>query len=382
MELSFSEEQTMLGDMLRKLCDDVAPLTALRDIEYREPGFSDLLWRSLGELGVTGLQIAESDGGLGLGALEAAIVYEQFGRALAPSPHHVSSVLAATLLAACGSAVQRTRWLPAIASGAAVVSIASLEPGGDYSRNGVQLSARRDGDDWLLSGRKHFVPFAAAADALIVLARSDERIVALLVDADAAGIECRYQRNLAGEALYALTFDDVSAAAANLLGDASDSWQHWQRTMFAGAIPWAAQAVGAAARVHEISVEYAKQREAFGRPIGGFQALAHYLADSLVAIEGCRTLVHQAAWARDAGKPFRKLAAMAKLQACAMFRETAAIAIQIHGGFGYTTEADPQLFFRRAKQWQSLHWDERCLEETIADLLMEEHECRQETADV
>jgi alkylation response protein AidB-like acyl-CoA dehydrogenase len=330
------------------------------------------LWRSLVELGITGLQIAEEHGGLGLGALDAVVVYEQFGRALAPSPHHISSVLAAALLAAAGSGAQCARWLPALASGGAVASVASLEPGGDYERGGVQLSARRDGDHWLLNGAKHFVPYAAVADVLIVLARCEAAVVALLVDPAAAGVTRRLQSTLAGEPLYALHFDAVRVPAADALHEGGDVWPHWQRAMFAGAIPWAARAVGAAARVHEISVAYAKVREAFGRPIGGFQALAHYLADVLVAVEGARTLVYQAAWARDSGRPCECLAAMAKLQACAVFRYAAAVAVQVHGGLGYTREADPQLFFRRAKQWQSLHWDERCLEEKIADLLRDE----------
>lgn len=372
MELSFSEEQTMLGDMVRRLCDDVAPLSVLRDVEGGEPGYADALWRALIELGVTGLQIAEGDGGMGLGALDAVVVYEQFGRALATSPHHVSSVLAAALLAGAGDDAQRAQWLPAIASGSGVVSVASLEPGGDYERDGVQLQAKRGSDHWILNGEKHFVPYAAAADALIVLARCGATVTALLVERDAPGLTRRLQANLAGEPQYALHFDNVRVPADAALNGGDEVWRHWQRAMYEAAIPWAARAVGAAARVHEISVAYAKQREAFGRPIGGFQALAHYLADVLVAVEGARTLVYQAAWARDSGHPFERLAAMAKLQACGVFRYAAAVAIQVHGGLGYTREADPQLFFRRAKQWQSLHWDERCLEEKIADLLRDE----------
>lgn len=370
MELNFSEEQMMFGDMVRRLCEDIFPLTALRAIEGTEPGYAPQFWDALVELGLAGLNISEEYGGLGLGALAATVIYEQFGRSLAVSPHHASSILAADLLARSGSEPQRQRWLPALAEGSAQVVVASMEPGGDFSERGVSLRIAREGDGFSLNGIKHFVPFAASANAIIVIGRSGADIVALLVNAAAPGIERRYQANLAREPYFELVFTDVRVPASALLNDGQDIWASWQETVFNGLITHAAQAVGAATRVHEISVAYAKQREAFGRPIGGFQAIAHYLADVLVEIEGCRTLVHQAAWARDSGKPFHCLAAMAKLQTCAMFRRAAAVAIQVHGGLGYTIEGDPQLYFRRAKQWQSLLWNEVALEEKIADLLL------------
>jgi alkylation response protein AidB-like acyl-CoA dehydrogenase len=370
MELNFSEEQTMFGDMVRRLCEDVFPPAALRALEGTEPGYSAALWRALCELGITGVQIAEQYDGLGLGALEAAVIFEQFGRSLAISPHFISSILAADFIARAGTPSQQQQWLPAIAAGSALVTIASIEPGGDFNVGGVSLNAERRGDQFYLSGTKHFVPFAGSADALIVLARAGEKIIALLIDANAPGITRRYQANLAREPYFELTFAAVCVPLAAVLNEAADSWPLWQESMYGGLIPLAAQAVGAATYVHEISVAYAKQREAFGRPIGGFQAIAHYLADMLVEIEGCRTLVHQAAWARDHGKPFHMLAAMAKLQSCSMFRRAAALAIQVHGGLGYTIEGEPQLYFRRAKQWQSLFWNETTLEEKIADFVL------------
>lgn len=370
MDLNFSEEQTMFGDMVRRLCEDVFPLTALRAVEGTEPGYALQFWDALVELGIAGLNISEEYGGLGLGALAATVIYEQFGRSLAVSPHHASSVIAADLLARGGSEAQRQRWLPALADGSARVVVASIEPGGDFSESGVTLSASRQGDEFVLDGIKHFVPFAADANAIVVLARCGGDIVALLVDAGTSGMQRRHQTNLAREPYLELTFTGVRVPASAALNDGADIWALWQQTMYNGLIAHAAQAVGAATRVHEISVAYAKEREAFGRPIGGFQAIAHYLADVLVEIEGCRVLVHQAAWARDEGKPFECLAAMAKLQACAMFRRAAAVAIQVHGGLGYTIEGDPQLYFRRAKQWQSLFWNEASLEEKIADFVL------------
>ena len=137
----------------------------------------------------------------------------------------------------------------------------------------------------------------------------------------------------------------------------------------------ASYAIGAAERVHEISVEYAKYRRAFGRAIGGFQSIAHYLAEMAVAIEGARTLVYEAAWCKDENRGYQHLAAMAKLQACDVFCRAAAVAIQVHGGLGYTTEADPQLFYRRAKQLELMHGGADWLEKKIAEHLFSRRAC-------
>lgn len=372
MELEFSDEQLMLAETTRRLCEQWSDLSELREVEGRAPGYSPSFWQQLVDIGLAGLSIPTASGGLGLGALECVAVYEQFGRCLAASPHHASSILAASLLASEPDAARRDEWLSGIAAGTTIVSVASLEAGNDCSATGVQLKAARTGSGWVLNGAKHFVPFASVADALIVLARADvDRVIALIVDTATSGVGWRYQHNLAGDACFAVTLEDVEVPSTRTLHDGEHVWPHWERAMSAALIPLAAQAIGAAACVHELSVAYAKERCAFGRPIGGFQAIAHYLAEVAVEIEGSRTLVHQAAWAQDSGRPFSCLAAMAKLQAGAVFRHAAAVAMQVHGGLGYTTQADPQLFFRRAKQWQLLPWDERHLEERIASHVLE-----------
>jgi alkylation response protein AidB-like acyl-CoA dehydrogenase len=176
-----------------------------------------------------------------------------------------------------------------------------------------------------------------------------------------------YQANHASDPLYKMSFNGLTLPRSQLLGSAPCIWRHWEQAMGQTIIHLASYAIGAAARIHEIAVEYAKYRHAFGRAIGGFQSIAHYLADVAVGIEGARTLVYQAAWFCDQGRDYLPLAAMAKLQACDVFCRAAAVAIQVHGGLGYTIEADPQLFFRRAKQIQLMHWGPAFLEQRIAD---------------
>jgi alkylation response protein AidB-like acyl-CoA dehydrogenase len=363
----------MLDSMVQRICEDYLPVAALRAAEASELGYSTELWSTLVEQGIAGAQIPEAYGGLSLGAFELSLIYERLGRSLAMTPHFPGCVLGANLMLAAGDP-RRQEWLPALVSGKKCLSVASLEPGGDFGREGVRLSAIAHEGMLHLAGSKHFVPFAGTADALIVLARHGERnsrngrVVGLLVDAKTPGIDVKRQANMAGEPYYAIVFNDVRVPAETLLYGGAEIWELWREAMFCSVIPLAAQCVGAAARVHEMSVEYAKHREAFGRPIGGFQAIAHALAEAFVLIEGCRTLVRHAARAKDSGKPFHRLAAMSKLQAGAMFRRVSSLAIQVHGGLGYTLDADPQLYFRRAKQWQTLNWGDATLEREIADL--------------
>lgn len=361
----------MLRDMMRRLCDATVPLTVLRTLEGGDPGFSTAFWRQLIELGITGVNISQDAGGLGLGALDALVIHEEFGRGLVLAPHFVSSLLAASLLERAGDEQQKRAWLPAIAAGANILTVASLEPGGSHASTGVQCRAERSAAGYRLNGHKFFVPYASSAAAAIVLARTGsepDAVVALLVDMSSAGLSVQYQANHAREPNFQLKFTDVVVSAQHALNGGAGIWSDWQDVMYAALVPLAAQAVGGAARLLEMTVEYAKQREAFGRPIGGFQSIAHYLADVAVELEGCRTLAQQAAWAKDAGRPYRLLSAMSKLQACEMYRRAAAVAIQVHGGVGYTNDADPQLFFRRAKQLQLLNWDSAYLEDRIAAL--------------
>jgi alkylation response protein AidB-like acyl-CoA dehydrogenase len=385
MDLGFSEEQMMLRDMTRKICDEMMPLTVLREHEGTEPGYSTAFWQQLGALGLTGIAIEEKYDGMGLGAIESSIVAEEFGRTLAVSPYLGSSVLAAGLIENAGTEHQKGAWLGPIARGATVCSVAVSEPENRADRKGVTSSIKRGEGNLVLSGVKQLVPFAATADTLLVLARLEGGsgdVVAVVLEralldrgiADGT-VTMAYQSNHAGDPLYRVRFDCLQLPPAQLLGDSRCVWSSWEQAMAQHMLSVASYAIGAAQRVQGISVEYAKYRRAFGRAIGGFQSIAHYLAEMEVAIEGARTLVYEAAWCSDENRPYRHLAAMAKLQACDVFCRAAAIAIQVHGGLGYTIEADPQLFYRRAKQLELTHCAPDWLERQIAEYLFAERAC-------
>jgi len=374
MDLDFTEEQQMLRDTVRQLCAAESPVEVVRAMEDDPIGFSAPLWKQLGELGVIGLTLPEAYGGGGQSALEAMIVYEELGRALAPSPHFVSAVLAAGVIARAGSEAQKREWLPQIASGVAIVTPAWLEPHGGYGPIGVQATAT-GGGAVNLNGTKRHVLFAKAAARLLVLARSGGAptdVDLYLVDPAAPGVTLTQQRTMASDTQYQVELRDVPVAASERVGAARGGWAVWDEVMHEGIVLLAAQAMGGAERALEITVDYAKTRHQFDKPLGAFQAIAHYLADAATTVDGGRTLVHEAAWALATGRPIAKLAPMAKLFACRTYRDVTAMAQQVHGGIGFTLEYDIQLFFRRAKQLQLSFWDDRHLEELVATAALAE----------
>ena len=373
MDLDFSEEQVMLRDTARGVCQQLSPSAVVRAMETDPVGYTPAFWQQLSELGITSLGIPETHDGMGLGVLDMAIIYEEFGRALAPSPHWASCVLSARLLDTAGSAAQQQKWLPTLASGEAVIVPAWLEPGNGFGPEGIQLRATPQQHDYVLNGSKILVQFASSATRLLVLARCGDGVqdvIGLLVDPQAAGVTLTAERNHADDTLFQVDFNNVLVKQADAL-PAAGFWDAWDDTMTRSIVVLAARAIGAAEAIHAMTTDYAKQRVQFGKPIGAFQTIAHYLADLIVKIEGAKVLVYHAAWAIDNGKPYATLAAQAKLQACNVFRDASATGVQVHGGFGFTSEGDPQLFFRRAKHWQLTNWDSAYLEKRIAALILD-----------
>jgi alkylation response protein AidB-like acyl-CoA dehydrogenase len=374
MDLAFTEEQDMLRNTVRELCREQAPIAIVRAMEDDPIGYPAAFWKKLSELGLLGLTLPERYGGAGQSALEGAIVYEELGRSLAPSPHFASSVLSAGVLAFAGSDAQKDEWLPRIASGEAILTPAWLEPRHGFGPRGVALPAVAGGGYYHLNGTKRHVLFAKAATRLLVLVRTGDGvrdIDLLLVDPSSPGIAMTQQFSMASDTQYEVVFNDVRVPHSARVGAARSGWATWDEVMHDGIIMLAAQAMGGAERALEMTVHYAKERRQFDKPLGAFQAIAHYLADAATTVDGGKTLVHEAAWARSLGQPVDRLAPMAKLFACQTFRDVTAMAEQVHGGIGFTVEYDIQLYFRRAKQLQISWWDSRYLEELIASAVLD-----------
>ena len=377
LDLDFTQEQEMLRDMVRGLCSELSPLERVRELEDDPDGIHRELWRRFGELGLCGLMVPESAGGSGMSLLDGVVLYEELGRSLAPLPHFVSCVLSASAISEAGTPAQQAELLGGIASGETIATVGWLEPGGGYKPRGVQLAARANGDGSVLDGSKEHVQFAAAADLMVVLARSgdgDADIDLFVVETDAPGLSLDQRMSISSDTQYRATLDGVPVPADARLGTADApvgaGWEAWQRAMHAGAILAAAQAVGGASAALEMTVEYAKERRQFNKALAEFQAISHYLADARTALDGAQLLVYEAAWAHSTGRSTDQLAPMAKLFACRTYRDLTAMCQQVFGGIGFTVEYDIQLYFRRAKQLQLSWWDQATCEDRIADAVL------------
>jgi alkylation response protein AidB-like acyl-CoA dehydrogenase len=331
MDLNLTEEQELLRDAVRSMCEKHSTIEIVRSLESDEKGFSDALWSSMREMGL--LELTQD----GL-PIETAVVCEELGRALAPSPYIETAVLGASL------------GVPADG----VTTLAWHEAERTDTEDGI-ITRFTDGK---VVGEKVLVPFATAAHRMIVLARDVDGIVVASVDP--AVTTRTFEGTLASDARYKVLFDETPGEVV------ARGWDTFERAMIPTLIAVGAYAVGAAQRAHDISVSYAKERIQFDRPIGAFQAMAHPLADLATEIGGARAMVHEAAWALATGHDARAISAMAKYNACEVFRKTAKFGHQVFGGIGFTLDIDIQLFMRRAKQLEVLWFGPRTLEEIIA----------------
>ncbi|MGO9853537.1 MAG: acyl-CoA dehydrogenase family protein [Acidimicrobiales bacterium] len=374
LDLDFDPEQELLRQTVRDVLAHHCPLDVVRLMEDDPVGYPPPLWARLGELDLIGLLLPEEYGGSSMSLIEGVALYEELGRALAPTPHFVSAVMGGGVLAEAGSAAQKERWLRSVASGEAILTPAWMEPENGFSPRGVAARAEADGEGFRISGVKRHVAYASAADRLVVLARTGQAAEAVdlfLVDPAATGVTLRQQFSIASDTQYEVRLADVVASEEDRIGPAGSGWSTWQEVLEPALVLLGAQAVGGARYALEITTQYAKDRHQFDKPLGAFQALAHYLADAVTNLDGAEQLVHEAAWAGATGRPLGSLAPMAKLFACSTFRDITAMAQQIFGGIGFTLDFDIQLYFRRAKQQQLMWSNDRALEDAVASALLD-----------
>jgi len=337
MDLTPAPEQELLVRSARTFLARACPPAHVRAMEADAQGFSAALWREIAGLGWPAMALPAEYGGGGLGFLDVTLLLEEMGRVLLPSPFVATAVLGAPLVLAAGSEEQRRRWLPRLAAGDAIATLALVEPGwrDEWGAATARVHARR------VSGTKRFVPFAAAADLLLVAAANGGLVA---VEHGAPGVECARQATLDGGHVYEVRFADTPAEA--LPGPAAAALA---RARLHAAVAALAFSAGAAERVLEMTVEHAKTRVQFGRPIGGFQAVAHRCADMRSDLDALRWLVYQAAWALDTGRPGELEVGAAKAYGSDALRRLLMHAHQVHGAIGFSTEHDLQLFTRRAK---------------------------------
>ncbi len=355
MDLSLTEEQEMLKKMARDFLDREAPKAYVRAMEEDERGFTPETWEKIAGLGWLGLALPEKYGGSGGGFLDLCVLLEEMGRALLPGPFFSTVLLGAYTLLDAGTEEQKKEILPRVARGERILTLALTEPSATWEAQGVQLTAKAKGADYVLDGTKLFVSDAHVADDIIVAARTgrsakpENNVSLFLVSGKAPGVTTTVLKTIASDKQCEVVFDGVAVPGRSMVGALNKGWPVVEKTLQRAAVAKCAEMVGGAQRVLEMTVDYAKQRVQFGRPIGSFQAIQHYCANMVTDVDGARFVTYEAAWRLQEGLPCAKEVSMAKAWTSEAYRRVTALGHQIHGGIGFTKEHDMQLYFRRAK---------------------------------
>jgi pimeloyl-CoA dehydrogenase small subunit len=365
MDFQLSEEQRLLRESVERLFADRYEFESRKRFAQEPGGFSAELWHQYAELGLLALPFAESDGGVGGGSVETMIVMEALGRALALEPYLATVVLGGGFLRLGANAATRAALVPSVANGALKLAFAHSERQARYDLADVLTTAREDGAGFVLNGAKSLVLNGDVADKLVVSARlsgaqrDHDGIALFLVDAGAAGVARRGYPTVDGLRAAEVTLSNVPVPADAAIGEAGRGFTLIERVVDLAIAALAAEAVGAMAAMHELTVDYLKTRKQFGVPIGNFQVLQHRATDMLIALEEARSLALLASMMAEDPNPTerRKAIAAAKVQIGRSGRIVGQGAIQLHGGIGMTMEHKVGHYFKRVTMIDTLFGD-------------------------
>jgi alkylation response protein AidB-like acyl-CoA dehydrogenase len=360
MDFGLNDDQETLQRYAREFLSKECPSTFVRTQMDSDTAHDATFYKRMAELGWAAIAIPEEHGGQGMSYVDLAVLVEEMGRAVVPGPFFATVCLAAPVLVDVG----RGDLLKEIASGGRLATVAYTEESGRVDEGGILLTSAGD----KLSGSKHYVPDAHVADTLIVAARGESGVSLYAVAADAPGVSITQAPTMDMTRRWCVVeFDGVQG---ELLGGANEGWPILERALQRSTALLAAECVGGAHKVLDMSVEYAKVRMQFGRPIGSFQAVKHRCADMLVDVEMARSAMYYAAWAAsDSDEELPLAASIAKAWCGEAYTRVAANGIQVHGGIGFTWEHDMHLYFKRAKCNELLLGDTAHHRELVARLI-------------
>ena len=366
MNFAFSEEQEELRKTVRAFLDAKSSEASVREQMDTEAGFDQAVWSQMGEqMGLQGLHIPEAYGGSGYGYVELGVVLEEMGRSLLCAPYFATVVLAANTLIHSGDEAAKKKYLPGIAAGETIATLAYTEPSGKWDESGITMQASGSGSAFTLSGTKMFVLDGHTANLIIVAAKTGKGTSLFAVDGNAAGLtrtalstmdQTRKQAKL-----------EFNNTPAELIGTEGAGWSVLSTVLDLAAVGLAAEQVGGAQKVLDMAVEYAKVRVQFGRPIGSFQAIKHKCADMLLEVESAKSAAYYGMWcASEMNDELASVASLAKAYCSEAYFHATAENIQIHGGIGFTWEHPAHLYFKRAKSSELLFGDPTYHREQLA----------------
>jgi alkylation response protein AidB-like acyl-CoA dehydrogenase len=366
VNFAFSDEQEELRTVVRQFLDNKSSEAAVREQMETEAGYDADVWKQMGEqMGLQGLIIPEEFGGSGFSYVELIVVLEEMGRSLLCAPYFSTVVLAGNTLIHSGDDAAKKALLPGIAAGETIATLAFTEENGRWDEEGVTTTATADGDAYKLNGTKMFVLDGHTADVILVAARTDKGVSLFHTTGDAAGVTRTPLSTMDQTRKQAkVEFKDTPAT---LIGTDGGGWDTLSTVLDLAAVALAAEQVGGAQMCLDMSVEYAKVRVQFGRPIGSFQAIKHKCADMLLEVESAKSAAYYAGWcAAEMNDELPSVACLAKAYCSEAYFHAAAENIQIHGGIGFTWEHPAHLYFKRAKSSELLFGDPTYHRELLA----------------
>jgi alkylation response protein AidB-like acyl-CoA dehydrogenase len=370
MEFDLTDTQKLFKTSARELFGQECPPQLVREMIEKDEPYSGHLWDKLVEQGWTGLIFSEDEGGLGLGMVEMVVAFEEMGRALVPGAFLSTTALAGSLVSGVGESEQRQKRLQAIAEGSAKATLALLEESARWDLDGVSLRATEGADTIKLNGKKLFVSDAEVADFILVAVRIGSELAVVAVDKNAQGLSVKAMPAIdATRRLCEVTFNDTEA---ELLAKGEAARQALEHALDVATLAVSAEMVGGMHWVMDASVEYAKTRKQFGKPIGQFQAVQHHCANMLLMTESARSAVYYAAWVMGNAPELAPLAvSMAKVYTSDAYREVGNLGIQVHGGIGFTWDENIHFYYKRAKASELMFGDASYHRERIAQLVVD-----------
>ena len=372
MDIVLGEDDQMVRGSFRDFFTNECPAELVREVEDDNLDYSRDLYAAMAGLGMLSLPFHQTYGGQDGHLFHLGLLYEEMGRALAPTPHLSAVVLCGMLIAEAGREEQRLGYLPAIGAGDLIGALAMTETASDAT--GIAATASIVDETIVLNGVKRFVRHGAAADFFIIAVRAEDTagqdgVSLFIVPAGTEGLTLETYRIVSGERLTDLTLDGVRLPEEALLGEWRGGWPPLARVLDYGRALLACEMVGGAEALLERTVEHCKQRHTFGRPIGANQALQHRLARIKMELDRIRLLARRAAWRLGEGEDTSLDAAAAKVGASALHRLAANEAVQMHGGYGVAKETDIQLYWRRHKALEVYLGDSQSLKDEMAEAL-------------
>ncbi len=356
MDFSFDDGQELFKRSARQFLETHCDKSVITELEASETGFSAELWQGMAELGWMGVVVPEDYDGLDSGLMELAVLLEEMGRAAMPSPF-LETITATLGFLEAGTEAQKNTYLPKIAAGELVLTLAIEEPEVNYDPRMISARAERKGDQYVLSGVKRFVPYATVADHLVVAARTsgnpgDEKGITLfLVEREASGIQFSPMKPMAGK-LFNVEFEAVTVAADSVLGEEGGAFPLIEKLQKTATALQCASMVGGAQKELEMTAEYLKVRHQFDRPIGSFQAAQHRAADMYIDANGARLAAYKAIWCLGEGMEADREVSVAKYFSSKACQRIAFSAQHLHAGVGVTMDFDLHFYYRMAKAFE------------------------------